>query len=108
MPPSSRGIQDGRSFGWDTFTLSDETTKTLYLDALIQETLSKRVGEGVANLFFKGRPGYEPNEEGEIGYGSIDHQSVWCIPHAWNGVGIDLEFLEDFQKFILRQDVIIL
>jgi len=102
-----RGNQeDDTAFGWGDFVLKSKGSKLNYLQAQVCENLSRqkvpeKIIQQVASLFLGEKP--KPNKS-EM---SVDHQSVFCLPKDFEYEYIDMDFLKDFKKFILQDNIVI-
>ena len=95
---------DTSSFGWEPFTLISPERKRFYLNEIVKSSLREDLGPVYSKMVADQLTGVVSDNDG---YG-IDHQSEWVLPHAWSGVGIDLEFFEDYKNHILQGNVAIL
>lgn len=88
-------------FHWSFFTAADKESKNNYLYALIENAFHKLVPPSDKEAFYQKFFGDTVNKEA-----SIDHQSVITLPSRLDGT-INTEFIEDFQKFLLQDNVVI-
>lgn len=90
-------------FGWENFTLTNRADKFRYLAVAIGAALTKMLPPNFAAMVMK-----------ELGFnaaaleGNIDHQSAWHMPVEHGTKTPNLEFVADLQKFIAREDVVVL
>lgn len=94
---------EDRNFGWEFWTAGSKQSKRDYLGILIVRQLAGQVGGDIARIVARELVG---SDVGEDAY--IDHQSYFCFPTEWSGLGIDKEFLADFVAFVDRDDVVFL
>jgi hypothetical protein len=112
VKPSQKVTDDadaaGFDFGWSYFTAASEAAKRQYVAIHLHHALRSQVGDDIANAVCDAwTPGHvKGNESAPDGY--VDHQSVYDLPTAWNGKGVDKEFFEEFRAFFMREDVVIL
>jgi MoaA/NifB/PqqE/SkfB family radical SAM enzyme len=90
-------------FQWDFFTAANKESKNNYLYALVENAFCQLVPPFDKNVFYQKIFG---NFDSINENSSIDHQSVITLPSRIDGT-INLEFIEDFQKFLLQDNVII-
>lgn len=102
-------VPEEGGFGWDNFTLTDKADKRRYLAAQVYQSLCDTVGHDVALTVAQAWTGaaltpgtYTAIEE------HVDHQSVITFPSDFDGKGICREYVEDFIRFLDRDDVAIL
>jgi len=93
---------DSQEYGWEFFTAASSKAKLGWLGQVVVENLSSIVGNKLAQIVASSLMG------AEIGGGYVDHQSRPSLPRSWDGKGLDLDFLADLRKFILREDLVIL
>lgn len=118
LKPGQR-IQDNDAesgeFGWNFFTAASPEAKRQYVAIHLFTALQGQVGKDVAmaavDSWVKGASRtpegeYAYNDSGPEGY--VDHQSLYVLPRAWDGKGVDKEFFDDFLAFFMRDDVAIL
>jgi organic radical activating enzyme len=90
-------------FHWSFFTASNSESKNNYLFALIENAFRQLVPPSDKDAFYQ-------KFFGDLNYinkdASIDHQSVVTLPSKLDG-SINPEFIEDFQKFLLQDTVVI-
>jgi hypothetical protein len=107
-------VEDGE-FGWNFWTASSPEAKRQYVAHHLYGALRSEMGDEVALAvteswvkgFKRSKPGeYSYNDDGPEGY--VDHQSVYVLPRAWNGKGVDKKFFDEFMAFFMRDDVAIL
>lgn len=96
-------------FGWDNFVLTDKADKRRYLAAQVYQSLCHSVGSDVALTVAQAWTGtaLTPDSYGGIEE-SVDHQSVISFPSDFDGKGICREYVEDFARFLDRDDVAVL
>ena len=105
---------DHREFGWDFWTAASQAAKRQYIAIQLYDALRHQVNDDVAEAVVESWvKGYEPSEPGKTFHdagpaGYIDHQSAMVLPQSWDGKGIDKEFFQEFQAFLMRDDVAIL
>lgn len=90
-------------FQWDFFTASDKESKNNYLYALIENAFRQLVPPSDKDAFYQKFFGDLSSIDTDS---SIDHQSVITLPSKLDG-SINAEFIEDFQKFLLQDSVVI-
>jgi hypothetical protein len=96
-------------FGWDDFTLTDRGDKRTYLAAQVYQSLCHSVGSDVALTVAQAWTGAALTPDGGGGIEEyVDHQSVISFPSSFDGKGICREYVEDFARFLDRDDVAIL
>jgi len=88
-------------FGWENFTLSTPELKMSYLASLIKSDISKQLGDQVSDFIIEKIIGVKATR-------CIDHQSLRSFPHSYNSNKIDLDFIEDMKRHLMRDDVVIL
>jgi len=90
-------------FGWDFFTLVSKKAKKEYMAAMLRSTLLlDGMSEHMIRIIFKGM------QLPYIYESYVDHESSYIFPNKAGTYTIDLEFVEDFQKYILREGMIII
>lgn len=88
-------------FGWQYFHASDEESKTNYLAYILKSAIyEKTKSDLISNMFIKGYFGKD------IPDGYVDHQSKSIVPYNMKNE-LNLEFFEDFKKFILNKNLVI-
>lgn len=102
-----------REFGWDFWTAASTAAKRQYVAIHLYQALVHDVGKDIAEAVCDSWVKDHERAEGKSQYdgpvaGHVDHQSVYVLPSAWNGLGVDREFFKDFQDFFLRPDVVLL
>ena len=90
-------------FHWSFFTASDKESKNNYLYALIENAFRQLVPPSDKDAFYQKFFGDLTSVNQDS---SIDHQSVITLPSKLDG-SINAEFIEDFQKFLLQDSVVI-
>lgn len=90
-------------FNWNFFTAADKDSKNNYLYALIQNAFRQLVPPSDQESFYKKFFNDVSSIPQDI---SIDHQSVVTLPSHLDGT-INVKFIEDFQKFLLQDNVVI-
>lgn len=90
-------------YGWDYFQLVTPEAKRDYLATAIFSQLRHEMGDEIAETV--ARAWVVGTTITEDAY--IDHQSTWTFPRNWDGKGLDREFFDDFEQFIMRDDLII-
>lgn len=100
----------GGEFGWQNFTAGSREAKSLYLAVQLRDGLALSVGKEDARELAQLRCGVSLSCADEYGRFDeyIDHESIWSLPRAWAGRGIDMEFFNELKQFVLRDDVVIL
>jgi hypothetical protein len=94
-----------RDFGWNFFTAASPNAKLDYLALILRDNLqragfSAELIQAVVNAWCATNTVQPDNY--------IDHQSVWMLPMAWEGVGVDYEFFDDLKAHLLTRGVVIL
>ncbi len=98
-------VDDGE-FGWAWFTASSVEAKRKYFALGLVDALTESIGDtDLARIVASGLSDV-PVPVLESGH--IDHQSRPLIPRAWNGKGIDVDFVKAWRAFLDREDVAIL
>lgn len=102
-------VAEQGGFGWDNFTLTDAADKRRYLAAQVYQSLCHTVGSDVALTVAQAWTGaaLTPDKHGGIEE-YVDHQSVISFPSNFDGKGICREYVEDFARFLDRDDVAVL
>lgn len=90
-------------FGWENFTLTDESGKLDYLAATVRHALQDAIGDDLAVRIANELTGARITSDAYV-----DHQSILALPTGWDGKSLDLDFLAEFKAFLLRDDVAIL
>ncbi len=120
VSPPDQGWQTGAEFGWDYFVLDTREEKLRYLIAQLNRSergdaklLAARaalehkelgLAHNVREVDAEGEPA-EPRLSSDV---YVDHQSDWGFPTTRCGEQLDLEFLQDLERFLERDDVSIL
>lgn len=91
------------SFGWEYFTAASERAKKLWL-AISLRTNMREFDEANAGAIIEKITGLKP-EDFRDGY--VDHQSLIEFPRAWSGVGLDIQFAEDFHRYLMNPRAVI-
>lgn len=104
---SDRDVGD-REFGWNFFTAASEEAKKDYVALTVYSNLARIYPNDIAFAIVKELFGYdlEKDEYGVAGY--VDHQSEIALPRSWDEKTLNKEFIEDFQKYILQDNLVIL
>jgi len=91
-----------KEFGWDFFTLASKEAKKEYFATMIKENLYP-MPTNLINLLLKGMdlPSVSNDDY-------IDHKSMYYLPKEYGMDFVSVEFMNDFQKYLLRDDVLIL
>jgi organic radical activating enzyme len=97
-----------REFGWNFFTAASKEAKKDYVALTVYSNLARIYPNDIAFAVAKELFGYDLrlDEYGVSGY--IDHQSVIALPRSWDEKSLNKEFIEDFQKYILQEKLVIL
>lgn len=103
-----RDGDEGYYFGWEHFTAASKQTKGAYFGALVISAMHAIGGNHIARLVAKDLLGDLCDEIDNLGEYSIDHQSVYGLPVAWDGRGLNLEFAKEFRDFLLQDGLVIL
>lgn len=90
-------------FGWNYFTAADKESKNNYLYSIINQAFYKLVPPSDKEAFY-GK--FFDNMSDIDTSASVDHQSVVVLPSHLDGT-INTQFIEDFQKFLLQDNVVI-
>lgn len=101
-------VPEQGGFGWDHFTLTDKIDKRRYLAAQVYNSLLAS-GSDVALTVAQAWTGaaLTPDKHGGVEE-YVDHQSVISFPSNFDGKGICREYVEDFARFLDRDDVAVL
>jgi len=91
-------IWDGE-FGWDEFICASPEAKMTYFAVTLYQNLRDILDDEMARTVAEAWIAPVPEES------YIDHQSVYTLPKKRKG--FNRVFIEDFQKFLLREDVVI-
>jgi len=103
IPEQNYFIDINSEFGREKFVLSSEFFKLDYLSQMLAETLkSQEIDDDLIIPIIESWIGHYDKE------GYIDHQSLFYLPHKRIGRGIDIKFYEEFKKFLLNKNVIII
>jgi len=104
-----RPVSPSSGFGWDNFTLVDRDSKRTYLAAQVYQSLCGSAGAEVALTVAEAWTGASLTRDSYNGIEeNVDHQSVISFPSDFEGKGICREFVEDFARFLDREDVAVL
>lgn len=108
--PPEEGPDYGNNFGWDNFVLTSKRQKGLYFGAILYHALNGILPERATNILMKELVGTSvaAQFEDDGNSPSIDHQSMYAIPYEFNKDFIDLEFAEEFNKYLMKREVVIL
>lgn len=100
---------DDYNFGWGNFTLSSEKSKMDYLAVQLLMNLQGYVGSRIAVEVVEEWTGrsFDIDNSGWAD-AHVDHQSVYTLPCNWRGDGPHREFFEDFKKYLLQGNLVIL
>lgn len=90
-------------FQWNYFTAADKQSKNNYLYALIENAFHTLVPPSDKDSFYQK---FFSEFDSISKDASIDHQSVITLPSRLDGT-INSDFIEDFQKFLLQDNVVI-
>lgn len=100
----------GSDFGWNFFTLKSKEMKKRYINQTVANSLSGlNIHNKYVNHLSKFLTGFDNDDDCYI-----DHQSILTLPRetktTWSGESYCLneQFLDDFKKFIMRDDIIVL
>lgn len=99
-------------FGWDFFTISNDTDKIHYLASCVQsyyyaqnclldieyEEKIKIANEATYKIF--------PELNG-VEFKSVDHQSQLLIPDNFDGTNLNIEYIQDLKQYLLNNNVVI-
>jgi hypothetical protein len=96
----------GTYFGWDFFTAASDAAKRQYLASVVMDHLKPIVGKSITRDLIELWLDVDIQDE-NLCLG-IDHQSVPCMPRNWAGVGMDVEFFNEYKDFILQKHIVIL
>lgn len=104
-----RDVAAQGGFGWGNFTLTDRADKRRYLAAQVYQSLCHTVGSDVALTVAEAWTGAALTPDKDMGIEEyVDHQSVISFPSNFEGKGICREYVEDFARFLDRDDVAVL
>lgn len=105
----------GGEFGWDFWTAASQASKRQYVALHLYDALRRQLsGEVALAVVESWVKDFERTPEGDYSYngsgpaGYVDHQSVYVLPRAWDGQGVDKAFFDEFMRFFMRDDVAIL
>jgi molybdenum cofactor biosynthesis enzyme MoaA len=93
-------------FGWQFFTLADQTSKENYFATALKYNLEqckvapKEINKYLTELFGS-------DIVGRVEHTNIDHQSVLTFPRTWDNKGINKEFISEMAEYIKRPDVVV-
>ncbi len=93
-------------FGWDFFTASSDQAKRQYLASIVMRHLNPIVGMEITRDLVKLWLDIDIYDE-SLCLG-IDHQSMPTMPQKWEGIGMDLNFFNEYKEFILNEHVVII
>lgn len=96
----------GDCFGWDFFTAASDQAKRQYLASIVMHHLDPIVGKAVTRDLVKAWLDIDINDTHQcLG---IDHQSVPVMPNSWEGVGMDVDFFNEYKEFLLQKHLVII
>ena len=90
-------------FGWEGFICASPEAKAKYFACQLASTLSREVGKDVAGLVVSSLFGVERG----FGSGTIDHQSVLCLPRYRDGT-IAIGFVEELFKSCINDPRVVI
>lgn len=96
--------EEDENFGWDFFTAAQDKSKENYLAYnvyinLLQLQMTKEKATQFVESFFGRSVSLDSIQ--------VDHQSVWTLPRNWENDDLNIEFLEDLQKYLNKKNVVI-
>lgn len=106
LPEGTKASDDsnGQEFGWDRFTLASQGAKSMYVGQLLRHSLEKMgVDVGTIKAVVRAWTGAELDTEGYI-----DHQSVYALPRARAGIGVDEDFFREFHELFMQKNLAVL
>lgn len=113
LPPGTKAedCPEARAgaFGWNYFTAASEPVKRQYLAYILFHSLRHMMSIDLARVITREWSGImlERDGYGDVA-GSIDHQSVYVLPAAWQEKEPDRLFFNDFKAFLLKENLVIL
>lgn len=96
----------GDCFGWDFFTAASDQAKRQYLASIVVSHLDPIVGREITHDLVKTWLGIDTYDT-HLCLG-IDHQSMPVMPQTWEGVGMNVEFFNEYKEFLLQEHLVIL
>lgn len=97
-----------REFGWDFFTASSKEAKKDYVALTVYTNLCRVYPSDVAFAVTKEIFGYDLEQDRYGVSGYVDHQSEIALPRTWDEKNLNQEFIEDFEAYILQDNLVIL
>lgn len=95
---------EDENFGWDFFTVSKDKSKENYLAYNIYiNLLQLQMTEEKAAQFVKSFFGRTINLDNI----NVDHQSVWTLPRNWENDELNVQFLEELQNYLNKENVVV-
>lgn len=91
-----------RWFSHQHFTAASTPAKALYMALNIKDALLRMVNPETADIIVKSLTGFDASA------GGIDHQSIYALPLTPDLKGLNVQFLKEFQAFMLRKGLVIL
>lgn len=94
------------SFGWDFFTAASDRSKRQYLASIVKHHLDPIVGKCITRDLIKAWLDIDVTDKHQcLG---IDHQSMPVMPKTWEGVGMDVDFFNEYKEFLLQKHLVII
>lgn len=103
--PRKESLTERNGYGWEWFHLKKSASKRHYFAAQIFQALPSNISSDFKKIIVLDLTGIDISLNKEVPY--IDHQSAWDLPRDFEGHCFDGEFLDEFFKFINRDDVTI-
>jgi len=100
-PQQESNYAQGQGFHWDDFVLTSEKAKRAYLAALLNSHFRPELPAKIMRSILKGLklPAIDQ---------TVDHQSAYTFPLEQRTTATSLEFFEDFKKYVLQENLVIL
>jgi hypothetical protein len=93
-------------FGWDFFTAASDQAKRQYLASIVMYHLEPIVGKQITRDLVISWLNIDINDE-HLCLG-IDHQSMPIMPRTWEGVGLDVDFFNEYAEFLMQKHLVII
>ena len=97
------------SFGWDNFTLSNQSSKRKYLASILYNNISRITTKSIAMAVVNEWIGTKITLDGygdNVNY--IDHQSMICLPFEFGTSYPDALFIQHLKEYLLQDNLVIL
>jgi MoaA/NifB/PqqE/SkfB family radical SAM enzyme len=93
-------------FGWDFFTAASDQAKRQYLASIVMHHLDPIISRLATRDLIKAWLNIDINDLHQcLG---IDHQSMPVMPKTWEGVGMDVDFFNEYKEFLLQKHLVII